>query len=359
MPIQSHAAKYRRPAPRVRVARWLLIGIVAATAGWLAYVDRLRVIGVGHIKAEEVILSSLFEGRIDALHVACNDRFAMGDVLAHISNPIRTHTYREELVALETDHHNRRIAHETRLAVASAQTDAAGRRLDAARRHAANMQALATVIDGAWRAGEADLKQRVSILNARERSREELASAESALRRAQAVQVRLQAEAEAQLAGFAERLEAQRRLVAFAGREPLVAPFSGTVTECPRSVGDVVRPSITVLRVQRDDSARILIWVSAVDLPRLALGMPAEVFLADSQRSVAGRVSALADRVGALPSSLKRYFWQNQAWQQYALVEVKPDDPSSVRALPGDARVDAVIRLSPKVRLPRTVVQTL
>ncbi|HYH21855.1 MAG TPA: HlyD family efflux transporter periplasmic adaptor subunit [Azospirillum sp.] len=353
-----HAANYRRPAPRIRVARWLLVAILVLTFSWLGLVTRLRVVGMGHVRAEESIVSSLFEGRIDALHVTCHDRVAEGDLLAVVANPVRAHAYREEMIEEEAAERTRRATNDGRIAVARAQLDAAEKHLAAARRHDGNATALADATERAWQAHEVPLKERIAALTARDRAREGLAGAEAAVRRRRAELERVRSDATIQAAGFEERVAAQRARADLGGNLEIRAPFDAVVTDCPRTVGDVVRPSVAIVRVQRVGSARIFIWVPAVDLHRIDKGMEAEVVIAESGRTLTGTVLNQPLEVGALPASLKRYFWQNQAWQQYAKLEVRIDDPRLVADLPGDARVDAVIRTAGRL-LPLELLKSL
>lgn len=353
------AARYRRPAPRVRVARWALLSILGLTFGWMALVNQLRVIGIGHVRAEEAILSSLFDGRLVALNVTCNQHVAKDQVVAVVSNPIRAAEYGQELADLEAAYKVRRAGLDARLAIVMAQLDAAAIRRDATRRRAANAETLAATVDQAWRRNESTLKDRVAANNDRDKARAALASAEAAFIRATAELERIRVETTAQLAGFAERLDAQRKRAALGGAEPILAPFDGVVTECRRNVGDVLRPSIAIIRIQRNDSGRIYVWVPAVELDRIRIGMDASVYLDESDRTVHGKVVRLPIEVGPLPDSLKRYFWQSQAWQQYAEIEIKPSERWSTAEMPGDARVDAVIELTDIFKLPLTLLKAL
>ncbi|AWK88133.1 HlyD family secretion protein [Azospirillum thermophilum] len=354
-----HAANYRRPAPRIRVARIALLGMLGATFGWLALVNQIRVVGVGHIRAEEAIVSTLFEGRILALRATCNDRVAKGDLLALVGDPVRDHAYRGEMIAEETMARVRRIVQRSRIAVAGSLVAISERHAAAARRHDENAAALATAIEQAWRAEAVPLKERVAVLSARDRAREGLAEAEATLRRRHAELERLRAEMAAQTAGFAERVAARQVLAGLGGNEEIRAPFDGVVTECPRSLGDVIRPSVAIVRLQRAGSARIFVWVPAVELSRLREGMAADIVVSDSGRTLEARVIHLPLEVGPLPDSLRRYFWQNQTWQQYARIEVEPADPAEAATLPGDARVDAIIRLTRERWLPRDLMKAL
>lgn len=354
-----HAANYRRPTPRHRVARWLLLSILGLTLGWLLLVNQLRVVGMGHVRTEEAIVSTLFEGRIVSLRVTCNQRVAKGDLLAVVGDPVRDHTYRGEYIAERTAKRVRQFAHDARLTVGQGVVEISERYVESARRHDRNATALAAATEQTWQQNAIPLKERIAVLTARDRASEGLAEAEATLRRRRAELERLRAEAINQMSGFETRVDARAVLAGLGGNEEIRAPFDGVVTECPRTVGDIVRPSVAIVRIQRTGSARILVWVPAVELVRIREGMTVEVTLSDSDRTIEATVHHLPLEVGPLPDSLKRYFWQNQTWQQYAQIEVKPLDPADAAALPGDVRIDAIVRLTRERWLPRDLMKTI
>lgn len=79
----------------------MLLALIIASAGWLVFVNRVRVIGIGYVVAEESIVSSQFEGRITALYVACNDRLKAGDPVGVVEDQLCNGKYREELTEME------------------------------------------------------------------------------------------------------------------------------------------------------------------------------------------------------------------------------------------------------------------
>lgn len=349
---------YRRPQPRTRWSRRLLLVLFFASAGWLIFVNSVRVIGVGYVEVEETIVASPFTGRVHALHVACNDRVKAGDPIGVVDDPIRTGAYREELAALEAQHAQRRITHDARLAQGRARVDAARRRAEAAQKHADNAQKLRDAVEAAHRRQEAGLKERMRALSEHDQAVGALAAAQADVVRREAELFRLTAEEAAQLAGFAERLDSQRRLVALGEENVARAPYDGVVTACPRTVGEMVHPGVALARVQRTDGARIFIWVPAGELQRVRPGMRAEVYLSETDHVLSGEVRALPVEVGPLPSRLRRYFWQNQRWQQYAPLEIIPDADAPA-VLYGNARVDAVIHISETFKLGREWLRPL
>lgn len=341
---------YRRPQPRVRWSRRLLLALFFASLGWLVFVNSARVIGVGYIEVEETIIASPFTGRVHALYVTCNDRVKAGDPIGVVDDPLRTGKYREELAALEAQYAQRKITHDARLAQGQARVDAARRRADAAQKRADNAEALRDAMEAAHRRQEAGLKERMRALNEYDQAIGALAAAQADVVRREAELARLHVEEAAQLAGFAERLDSQRRLVALGEENVARAPYDGVVTACPRTVGEMVNPGIALARVQRAEGARILIWVAAADLQSVRAGMRADVYLSETDHVLSGEVRSLPVEVGPMPSRLRRYFWQNQRWQQYAPLEIIPDG-DAIGSLYGNARVDAVIHLGETYRL--------
>lgn len=335
---------YRRPQPRARWSRRLLLVLFFASIGWLVFVNSARVIGVGYIEVEETIVASPFTGRVHALYVTCNDRVKAGDPIGVVDDPIRTGNYREELAALEAQYAQRKITHDARLQQGQVRVDAARRRADAAQKRADNAQALRDAMEAAHRRQEAGLKERMRALNEYDQAIGALAAAQADVVRREAELARLRVEEAAQLAGFAERLDSQRRLVALGEENVARAPYDGVVTACPRIVGEMVNPGIALVRVQRAAGARILIWVAAGDLQSVRAGMRADVYLSETDHVLSGEVRSLPVEVGPMPSRLRRYFWQNQRWQQYAPLEIIPDG-DAFGSLYGNARVDAVIHL--------------
>lgn len=344
MAARNRVLNYRRPQPRVRWSRRLLLALFFASVGWLVFVNHARVVGVGYIEVEETIVASPFTGRVHALYVTCNDTVKAGDPIGVVDDPIRTGKYREELAELEAQHAQRRIAHDARLTQGRARVDAARRRVDAAQKHADNAAALRNAVEAAHRRQEAGLKERMRALSEHDQAVGALAAAQADVVRREAELARLAVEEAAQLAGFAERLDSQRRLVALGEENIARAPYDGVVTACPRVVGEMVNPGVALARIQRAAGVRILIWASVADLQRVRAGMRADVYLSETDHVLSGRVRTLPVEVGPLPSRLRRYFWQNQRWQQYAPLEILPDDDMT-GVLFGNARIDAVIHL--------------
>jgi multidrug efflux pump subunit AcrA (membrane-fusion protein) len=321
----------------------LLLALIIASAGWLIFVNRVRVIGIGYVVAEESIVSSQFEGKVTALYVACNDRVKAGDPVGVVEDFIRNGKYREELAELEAMYAMRRITHDTRTARGRTLVELARRKAAATQKRLDNATALKKAVEAAHERQNATLKERMRALNEYAAATGVHAVAEADTLRRQAELAKLEVEEKAQLDGFAERLDSQRRLVALGEENVARAPFDGVVTACPRTVGEVVNPGIALARIQRENAARILIWVPVQELNRVRAGMKVDVFLSESAISLTGTVRTLPVEVGPLPDRLRRYFWQNQRWQQYAPLEVIPD--AGAVGLYGNARIDAVIHL--------------
>jgi membrane fusion protein, multidrug efflux system len=102
----------------------------------------------------------------------------------------------------------------------------------------------------------------------------------------------------------------------------LSAPTDGIVTQCTVHPGEVVAPRTPIFSIFNPKDTFAVVFFDPSDVAKLARGQSFEISVQSFDKPVHGTVTGFYPELSALPSSLTRYFWQQEKWSQYAPVRL-------------------------------------
>jgi multidrug resistance efflux pump len=117
----------------------------------------------------------------------------------------------------------------------------------------------------------------------------------------------------------------------------LVAPTDGIVTECTAQVGEVIDARTAIFSIFNPNDTYAVVFFDPSDIPHLARGQSFEISIGGLDKPVKGTLTDFYPELSALPSSLTRYFWQEEKWSQYVparidFTTVSPEERSRIFA---------------------------
>jgi HlyD family secretion protein len=285
------------------------VAIIAAFSA-----DRMWIRGNGIVAGELTAIAPIMQARLENLFVKCLDHVVRGQRLAEFDNEALVEAAAQQLHQLQFQ-----------LTQARAQIDIAEQAAQAARK----------VID----AQRALYDQLVAVRKSQDELRKNQYVAELVWEKANADVVR--AEAETQAAEFvyetkmADKKQAelaaealQNRIDDFnhspelTGHFYLNAPKDGIVTECVARPGEVVAAKAPIFSIFNPDDTYAVVFFNQGDIAKLDRGQSFEISIYGIDKPVTGTVTDFYPELSALPSSLTRYFWQQEKWSQYIPVRL-------------------------------------
>lgn len=288
----------------------IMLGALAVTAGAYLYVrsaaDRTADGSIrmsGNIEAHESVVSFKVQGRIVELSVQEGQFVEQGELLARLDDD----DYRQQVSVDEATVRTREA--ELELAMAGSRTQ----EIQAAKQSL--IDALADL-----ELKRTEFKRRQALLTEQGVSREDVDSAATQLKRAQATYERVKHTYDQIVEGTRKEEIAVRRANLELAREALKmsrvklaytvlsAPVSGVVLVRQAELGEVVSPGTPVVTIADIDHLWMRGYINETDLGRIRWGQPASV-RTDTypDRTYQGRVSFISSQAEFTPKSVETY----------------------------------------------------
>jgi multidrug resistance efflux pump len=119
-----------------------------------------------------------------------------------------------------------------------------------------------------------------------------------------------------------QRIESFKNAPELTGHFFLIAPKDGIATECTAHIGEVIPAKSPIFQIFNPADAYAIVFFDPADIPRLIIGQRVTLNVEGINEPISGRIRGFYPELSALPSSLTRYFWQQERWSQYAPVRV-------------------------------------
>jgi membrane fusion protein (multidrug efflux system) len=344
---RGQAAAAAPPVRRIRWSRWILLSILVVAAAWYLLTGQATVVAQGVVNGDTTRVAAISRGRILSADARCGDTVQSGQVLAAVGNEERLLEIDARYENLSGELQGARAETGPALRQARERAAAAYRALEAARTGLADAQEERATY---MRLFDQRAITQTKMRNAEERYQDALAARDIAVAEWQEALAAYD-RTESELFTTVELLRAQLNEVDAlrqrATRTVLTAPASGTIARCEAAVGEVVEAGEALFEVFGTDSAHILAYLDPKDVRRIALGLPATLTINGLPGRYAGRVTAILPLVEELPPALRRYFWQDEEWQQYAPVRIdlRGLGPAQRRQLSFGTRADVTIEV--------------
>lgn len=284
-------------------------GLLAAFAA-----DRIWVRGNGIVAGELTAVSPIIEARLVRLYVRCLDHVTRGQRLAEFLNEATAEAAAQQLQQLQLQ-----------LTQARANIEIAAKEAEAARKLVDAQAALYRQQLAVLQAEDQLLKHQYVAVLVWEQAKAAVDQADAQTLAAEFVYETKKADqAEAELS--AQVLE--KRIASFndspelTGHFYLDAPTDGVVTQCTGLPGEVIAARSPIFSIFNPNNTYAVVFFVPGDIPKLARGQRFTIDIGGVGKPVTGVLTDFYPELSALPSSLTRYFWQEEKWSQYAPVRL-------------------------------------
>jgi multidrug resistance efflux pump len=293
--------------------RTILLIIFAGIIG--AFVaDRAWIRGNGIVAGQLITVSPIVQARLHRLLVKCLDHVKRGQQLAEFINEERVQAAAQQLQQLQLQ-----------LTRARATIDIAEREGKAAAKLVEAQAAVLAQLIAVLKSEESLVKQGfVAALvweqakAAVDRADAEKASAEFIYQTKLADQKRAELDAEI----LEKRIQSFQDSPELTGHFFLTAPTDGVVTECTAKEGEVIDAHTAIFSLFNPNDTYAVVFFDPSDVVHLARGQSFQLNIGGLDQPVTGTLTDFYPELSALPSSLTRYFWQEEKWSQYAPVRI-------------------------------------
>jgi multidrug resistance efflux pump len=285
---------------------------MAIVAGFAA--DRAWIGGNGIVAGELTAVAPIVQARLQHLFVQCLDHVVRDQRLAEFDNEATVEAAAQQLQQLQLQ-----------LTQARAQIDIAEQEAQAARKLVDAQVSLFNQLVAVFRAEDELVKKQYVAELVWEKAKADVARADAETQAAEFVYETKRADQkEAELAAevLQKRIDGFKSSPELTGHFYLTAPKDGIVTECVARPGEVIAAKAPIFKLFNPDDAFAVVFFDLSDLPKLVLGQSFAVNIGGIDEAVTGRISGFYPELAALPSSLTRYFWQQEKWSQYAPVRL-------------------------------------
>jgi len=315
------------PSPSKRLwwcsrARATLFAIGAAIiAGLVA--DRAWIRGNGIVSGELTAVAPIVQARLQRLFVNCLDRVVRGQYLAEFDNEATVEGAAQQLHQLQLQ-----------LTQARAEIDIAEQQALAASKLVEAQVALYEQLKSVLKAHDELIKKQYVAALVWEKTKADVARAEAETRAAEFVYETKKADqkkAELATAVLQLRIDSFKNSPELTGHFFLTAPKDGIITECAARPGEVIAAKAPIFQIFNPDDSYAVVFFDPGDIVKLAFGQRFAVSVGGIEGTVTARVTGFYPELSALPSSLTRYFWQQEKWSQYAPVRLDFDRLSSAQ----------------------------
>ena len=306
--IRSPARRLWRIRPRTTL--FVIAGIVLL--GFAA--DRACLRGNGIVAGEVVAVSPIVQARLQRVFVRCLDHVTRGQRLAEFINEATVEFAAQQVQQLQLQ-----------LTQARAAIEIANRQADAAHKLVEAQDALLKQQIAIFEAEDELVKQQhVAVLvwkqakAAVDRADAETRAAEFVYETQRANQKKAEVDAEV----LQKRIDSFMDSPELTGHFYLTAPKDRIVTECVAREGEVVAARSPILSIFNPDDTYAVVFFDPTDVATLARGQSFKISIDAIGKPVTGTVTDFYPEQSALPSSLTRYFWQQEMWSQYVPVRL-------------------------------------
>jgi multidrug resistance efflux pump len=297
---------------RIRARTTLFVIGAAILAAFAA--DRAWIRGNGIVAGELTAVSPIVQARLQELFVQCLDHVTRGQRLAEFRNEATAEAAAQQLQQLQLQ-----------LTQAQAGIEIAGRQAEAAQKLVEAQTALLRQ-QTSVRAAEDELMkhQYVAVLvweqakAAVDRADAETRAAEFVYETKRADQRKSELDAEV----LKKRIDSFMNSPELNGHFYLTAPTDGIVTQCTARPGEVIAARTPIFSIFNPADTYAVVFFDPGDAAKLELGQSFAIDIKGAPTSVTGKVTGFYPENSALPSSLTRYFWQQEKWSQYVPVRL-------------------------------------
>jgi len=297
-------------------ARVTLFAIGAAIIAAIV-ADRAWIRGNGIVSGELTAVAPIVQARLQRVFVNCLDRVVRGQHLAEFDNEATVEAAAQQLHQLQLQLTQARAE----VDIAEAQAQAALKLVDA---QAALFEQLKAILKAQ---DELIKKQYVAEL-VWQKTKADVARAEAEVRAGEFVYETKKADqkkAELAAAVLQQRIDSFKNSPELTGHFFLTAPKDGIVTECAARPGEVIAAKTPIFQIFNPDDSYAVVFFDPHDVARITLGQHFTLTVGGIEGPVSARVTGFYPELSALPSSLTRYFWQQEKWSQYAPVRLDFD----------------------------------
>lgn len=318
--VSSHTP--RRRLWRISRPRTTLFAIGAAViAGFAA--DRASLRGNGLVAGQLTAVAPIVQARLQHLLVNCLDHVVRGQRLAEFDNEATVQAAAQQLQQLQLQ-----------LTQDRAQIDIADQQAQSALKLVDAQVALLNQLNVVFNAEDELLKKHFVAQLTWEKAKADVARADAERQAAEfAYQSKRadQKQAELDAGVLQKRIDSFLNSPELTGHFYLTAPKDGIVTECTARPGEVIAAKSPIFQLFNPEDAYAVVFFDPSDLSKIDIGQSFTVNIGGIDEPVTGRISGFYPELAALPSSLTRYFWQQEKWSQYAPVRLDFDGLNSAQ----------------------------
>jgi multidrug resistance efflux pump len=307
-PLTAAIPAHRRKRRLSR--RNLFLAAAALVVAGGAVGDRMWTRGNGIVAGELTAVTPIVQARLQNVFVTCLDRVSRGQRLAEFDNEATVQAAAQQLKNLELQ-----------LLQARAQVEIAATEAEAARKLHEAQLLLTDELRAVFRAVDDLLKKQVVATLVWEKAKADAARSEADASAAQFVYETKRADqkkAEIDAEVLQERIDSFKNSPELTGHFFLTAAKDGIITECAARQGEVIAAKTPIFQIFNPNDVYAVIFFDPGDSPSLALGQQYKIRVGGIDEPLTGRITGFYPELSALPSSLTRYFWQQEKWSQYA-----------------------------------------
>jgi multidrug resistance efflux pump len=266
--------------------------------------------GNGIVAGQLTPVAPIVQARLQKLLVACPDHVKRGQPLAEFINEATVESAAQQLQHLQLQ-----------LTQARATIDIAEREAKAAAKLVEAQAAVLTQLTAVYNAEDPLVKKGFVAVLVWQQAKAAVDRADAETAAAQFVYEtkiadRTRAELDAQV--LAQRIDSFKASPELTGHFFLTAATDGIVTECTAQVGQVIDARTPIFSIFNPNDTYAVVFFDPRDVSKLAPGQSFEVSVGGLDKPVTGTLTDFYPELSALPSSLTRYFWQEEKWSQYA-----------------------------------------
>jgi multidrug resistance efflux pump len=291
------------------------------SAGFTA--DRAWIRGNGIVAGELTAVAPIVQARLQHVFVHCLDHVVRGQRLAEFDNEATVEAAAQQMQQLQLQLTQARV----QIEIADRQAEAAHKLVDA-------QLALFNQLVSVFKAADELLKKQYVAALVWEKAKADVARADAEWHAAEFVYETKRADKKkAQLDAevLQKRIDSFMNSPELTGHFYLTAPKNGIVTECVARPGEVIAAKSPIFQLFNPEDSFAVVFFDPSDRSNVVMGQTFAVDIGGIDEAVSGRVSGFYPELAALPSSLTRYFWQQEKWSQYAPVRLDFDGLSEVQ----------------------------
>ncbi len=276
--------------------------------------DRAWIRGNGIVSGQLTAVSPIVQARLQKLEVNCLERVMRGQRVAEFVNEEMMEAASQQMQQLQLELVQARAG----IDIADHEAKAASKLVEA---QAALLKQQTAIL-----AAEDDLvKQHFVAALVWDQAKAAVDHADADTRAAEFVYQTKRADqrrAELDADVLQKRIDSFRDSPELTGHFYLSAPTDGIVTECTAQTGEVIAARTPIFRIFNPEAIFAVVFFDPDAMPKLNRGRTFRVSVGGLDEPVTAMVTGFYPELSALPSSLTRYFWQEEKWSQYVPVRL-------------------------------------